>query len=147
MSKIPYEKLDHVISTGKSGKGNNKRNAFNDFSELIDLRNHMRNNEPKQKRKNTKAQKPRVIKQDVVPRGIIHCNTTHIFTPDAGWITINRKLGLNKVQSMYPTVREVAYSLHEDGELITWEDCFYKYVDGKAIEYRRSRGRVYANTK
>lgn len=142
MKKVTLDKVEHLVSTNRSGKGNNKRYAFNDFSELIDVRDTMRKNEPKQK-KRKKVKSNKIVK--VVPfSGTMRITHTHIFIPldeskecpgfvekvedgvierwsmdnhggEIGmWIIVNRYLTPNRVRTMYPNVLELMWSIDQE---------------------------------
>lgn len=139
MGKIPYEKLDHVISTGRSGNGNNKRYAFNDFSDLKGVRglfpsDNVEPAAPKRK----KTHKPK-LNHKFNPMSVA-CNQTHIFIPReeskeypgfiqvgtklysidrsvqfGEWIVLKRVIYPNDILGMYPHATELYYSI--DGEM------------------------------
>lgn len=108
MKKVDIEKVMHLASTSRSGKGNNKRYAFKDFSDLIDVRDSMRKTEPKQK----KVKPNKIVK--IQPGGSMYINKTHIFVGSVGWIVIDRYLTPNKVRNLYPDVLEMMHSIDNE---------------------------------
>ena len=138
MSKVPYERLDHVISTGKSGKGNNKRDAFDDFSNLISLRDHMRKTEPKQEfRKKTHKKNQKPYGTDIKANCthiLIPCEPRsykakggHIKTVNEQWIILDRVVPVDQVRGMYPNVMELMYSRDE----VAFSDDSFKFANVK----------------
>lgn len=119
--KVPYEKLDHVISTGRNGKGNNKRYAFNDFSDLKNVKGLF----PNEKEPKRKPRKKTHKKRDNFGLSI-QANQTHILIPCeprvytnlAGkekvmceqWVVLHRILPPGQVMGMYPNAMELFYS-------------------------------------
>lgn len=127
MKKVPYERLDHVISTGRSGKGNNNRYRFNDFSDLRGVKDLFpnldwtRGNKKPKNRKKTHKKKPSKFSS------YIDCNRTHITIPceiegmkhPVQQIMLLRKVAPSEVLGMYPRVIEIHYSY--DGEVFSDE--------------------------
>jgi hypothetical protein len=108
MKKVSLDKVMHQASTSRSGKGNNKRYAFNDFSNLIDLRDDMRKSEPKRK----KCKPNKIVK--ITPAGSMYINKTHVFLAEVGWVIIDRYVTPNKVRKMYPNVLEMMHSIDDE---------------------------------
>ena len=109
MKKVNLDKVEHMVSTNRCGKGNNKRYAFQDFSDLIDVRDTMRKSEPKVRNKPSN----KIVK--VVPRaGAMYINKTHVFLQEVGWVIIDRYMTPSKVRKLYPNVMELLYSIDNE---------------------------------
>lgn len=126
MKKVSYDKVDHIIST--KGKSGSKQYAFNDFSDLIDVRDNMRKNEPKkEKRKKVKSNK--IVK--IVPfSGTMRITHTHITVAceprtiyneegeprvvDTQVHVINRYLTTNNVRTRFPNVIHLNWSIEQE---------------------------------
>lgn len=90
------------------GKGTNKQYAFNDFSDLIKLKDSMPK-PPQLVRKKFK------VKQ-VDRTGSIRCNMTHVWNGNRqqGWIVLPRIVPISKIKTMFPNVKELMYSLDDE---------------------------------
>lgn len=144
MKKVSLDKTMHIASTSKCGKGNNKRYAFQDFSNLIELRDNMRQSEKRKPKKKTHKRRKNNFTA-------IHCNQTHIFVPReesaqypgfvqvgsklysvdrahqfGAWIVLPRLVSPNDVLGMYPNAIEVAYS--HDGDVFPNEKFTFANV-------------------
>ena len=75
MKKVSLDKTMHIASTSKCGKGNNKRYAFQDFSNLIELRDSMRQSEKRKPKKKTHKRRTKPYGTD------INANCTHVLIP------------------------------------------------------------------
>lgn len=129
MKKVSYDKVEHTIST--KGKKGSKQYAFKDFSNLIDLRDHMREDEPVEpKRKNRKKKNGNKIVKIVPAAGSMRINQTHIVIPckprkyknkngkvkimREQVIVVNRYLTVKNVRNQYPNVMEMWYSIDDE---------------------------------
>ena len=135
MKKVNLDKVEHIASTTRCGNGNNKRYAFDDFSDNIKLdsldklkglRDKMRKSEPKPKKKK-KANK---IVRIVPSAGSMRINQTHIVIPCKPWtrtdskgntytgtqqiVVVYRYMTTNAVRRMYPNVLEMWHSIDNE---------------------------------